>query len=179
MIFQKNFFSCALTCLLHSFFISLVMHITCAQANDVVVGKLAPPITLHTIDGQKIASRDLIGKVVIVTFWASYCEPCQAELPLLSAYAEQHAKQGLVVLGFSLDSLGDIDNVKKVAKNLYFPVGLLPNQYADGYGRIWRMPVSFVINRARILVDDGWKDEQPIWTKERLHRLVDPLLSKP
>jgi thiol-disulfide isomerase/thioredoxin len=149
---------------------------TSALAKDLVLGKPAPPLVLHTLDGQTIASPDLIGQVVIITFWASYCDPCREELPLLSAYAESHVKQGLTVLGFCLDDPSNIDEVQKIAQKLSFPVGFLPNQYAGEYGRIWRMPVSFVIDRAGHLVDNGWNDDNPVWTKERLHRVMDPLL---
>jgi len=149
-----------------------------AQANNLVTGQAAPPLVLHTLDGKDIATVDLIGKIVIVTFWASYCDPCLEELPLLSSYAASHAKQGLQVLGFSIDPPDNIAAVEKIAQTLSFPVGLLGSNYAGDYGRIWRMPVSFVIDRSGRLVDNGWKDDNPIWTKERLRRIVDPLLGK-
>jgi len=147
------------------------------QANDLVLGQPAPPLILHTLDGPAIATTDLIGRIVIVTFWASYCDPCREELPLLSDYAASHATLGLSVLGFCIDPPDNIDEVRKVADTLSFPVGLLGTPYAGGYGRIWRMPVSFVIDRAGNLVDNGWNDDNPIWTADRLHRIVDPLLT--
>jgi peroxiredoxin len=149
-----------------------------AQAKELEVGQPAPPLVLHTLDGHSIATHDLLGQVVIATFWATWCEPCREELPLLSTYAEQHAQQGLRVLGFSLDGPEDLANVKKVAANLSFPVGLLGNPWAGEYGRIWHIPVSFVIDRSGRLADNGWNDDQPVWTKERLQRIVDPLLSR-
>lgn len=149
-----------------------------ARANSLVVGQPAPPITLTTLDGQHIASGDLRGKVVIVTFWATWCEPCREELPLLSRYARQHAQQGLVVLGFSLDSPDQLAQVRSVASSLSFPVGLLGDPHVPGYGRIWHLPVSFVIGRTGTLMDDGWKDSQPVWTSGRLQRIVSPLLDR-
>jgi cytochrome c biogenesis protein CcmG/thiol:disulfide interchange protein DsbE len=146
-------------------------------ANDLKLGKLAPPLVLHTVDGRNIATRDLIGQVVIVTFWASWCGPCREELPLLSDYAARHAKDGLQVLGFCLDDADNVKQVREVAATLSFPVGILGSAYAGGYGRIWRMPVSFVIDRNGHLVDNGWDDPQPIWTAERLQRVMDPLLT--
>jgi cytochrome c biogenesis protein CcmG, thiol:disulfide interchange protein DsbE len=146
-------------------------------ANDLVVGKQAPPITLNTLDGKQIDLRDLRGKVVIVTFWATWCDPCREELPLLSRYAQAHAGQGLVVLGFSLDTPDELDQVKTVANSLSFPVGLLGDPHVPGYGRIWHLPVSFTIDRNGQLVDNGWKDEQPAWTSDRLDKVVTPLLS--
>lgn len=147
-----------------------------ARANELRVGQMAPPLVLTTLDGRKIATHDLLGQVVIITFWASYCEPCRDELPLLSAYAEANAARGLRVLGFALDGPDMLEDVKKVAGRLSFPVGLLGNPYAGGYGRIWRMPVSFVITRDGKLAHDGWLDKEPSWTAESLHRVVDPLL---
>lgn len=147
-----------------------------AHANDLVVGRTAPSITLTTLDGKRISSADLRGKLVIVTFWATWCEPCREELPLLSRYAKQHAAQGLVVLGFSLDPPADIAKVRRVASTLSFPVGLLGDPHVPGYGRIWHLPVSFVIGRDGRLLDNGWKAQQPAWTSRRLQQFVTPLL---
>ena len=74
-----------------------------AQANELRLGQPAPALVLHTLDGRHLATQDLLGRVVLATFWATWCEPCLDELPLLSAYAQRHAAQGLQVLGFSLD----------------------------------------------------------------------------
>src|ERR1700692_4846273 len=58
-----------------------------ASANALRVGAAAPAATLVTLDGQRIATSDLLGRVVILTFWATWCAPCREELPLLSASA--------------------------------------------------------------------------------------------
>jgi cytochrome c biogenesis protein CcmG, thiol:disulfide interchange protein DsbE len=148
-----------------------------ARANDLRLGQPAPPATLVTLDGARIDTRDLIGRVVILTFWATWCGPCREELPLLSAYAEEHAARGLSVLGFTLDTEEDLLKVRHVAQALKFPVGLLDHSSLPGYGRIWRIPVNFTIDRKGRLVDDGWKDKEAVWTAQRLERIVAPLLS--
>ncbi|HEX7907078.1 MAG TPA: TlpA disulfide reductase family protein, partial [Paraburkholderia sp.] len=74
---------------------------TCAAT--LAVGQPAPSLVLHTLDGRNISTADLLGKVIVLTFWATWCEPCRDELPLLSAYAARNADRGLQVLGFSLD----------------------------------------------------------------------------
>jgi len=147
-----------------------------ALASALEAGRQAPPLVLHTLDGRNISTRDLIGQVVIATFWATWCAPCREELPLLSAYAALHAQRGLRVLGFSIDGPEGLPKVREVAAGLSFPVGLLGSPWAGAYGRIWRIPVSFVIDRAGRLADNGWDDAQPVWTRERLRRVVDPLL---
>src|SRR5262252_3212825 len=75
-----------------------------ARAGALKVGAPAPPASLVTLDGRRITTSDLLGQVVILTFWATWCEPCREELPMLSGYAGRHAHQGLRVLGFSLDA---------------------------------------------------------------------------
>lgn len=148
-----------------------------AFANDLVIGQPAPDITLTTLEGKRIALHDLRGKTVILTFWATWCDPCRDELPLLSRYANQHAKDGLVVLGFSLDGPDNLDQVRKIAGTLRFPVGLLGDPHVPGYGRIWHLPVNFTIDRDGKLVDNGWKDKRPAWTQQRLDQVVTPLLN--
>jgi cytochrome c biogenesis protein CcmG/thiol:disulfide interchange protein DsbE len=41
---------------------------------------------------------------------------------------------------------------------------------------MWRIPVSFTIDRSGLLSDNGWDDKDPVWTSERLERIVTPLL---
>ena len=152
------------------------LHAPWAQANEVRVGQPAPAATLTTLDGKRLSTSELTGHVVILTFWATWCVPCRDELPLLSTYAAEHAAQGLSVLGFALNTPDEMEQVRAVARTLSFPVGFLEHSSAPGYGRIWRIPVNFTIDRAGRLVDDGWKDRHPVWTRERLARVVTPLL---
>ena len=149
-----------------------------AWANDLHLGQPAPPATLTTLDGAHIDTKSLVGRVVILTFWATWCGPCRTELPLLSSYAEKHAAQGLTVLGFTLDPAQNMPKIRQVAQALSFPVGLVDNSSLPGYGRIWRIPVNFTIDRQGRLIDDGWKDKQATWTAERLERIVAPLLNE-
>ena len=149
-----------------------------AAADELQEGTRAPPVTLATVDGARISSAELVGSVVILTFWATWCAPCRDELPLLSRYATEHAAAGLRVLGFSLDTPDALSDVRRIAQSLRFPVGLLANSSAPGYGRIWRLPVNFTIDRAGLLVEDGWKLKKPSWTQERLEEVVTPLLAR-
>ena len=148
-----------------------------AWADDLRVGLPAPVAVLHTLDGLTLSTADLRGEVVILTFWATWCDPCRQGLPVLSRYAAEHAAQGLRVLGFCLDGPERLPQVRAVAETLSFPVGLLPSPWFGGYGRIWRIPVSFVIDRAGRLADNGWNDPHPAWTQDRLRRVVGPLLA--
>ena len=148
-----------------------------AWAAGLRVGAPAPIATLVTLEGQRISSTDLLGQVVILTFWATWCAPCREELPLLSDYLAQHADGGLQILAFGLDTRDRLADVRQVAQSVRFPVGLMSDSSAPGYGRIWRLPVSFTIDRAGLLAADGWKEKRPVWTRERLDEVVTPLLA--
>jgi len=160
-------------------FMMLAVCIPGAFASDLRIGQPAPGITLDTLDGRHISLDALHGKTVILTFWATWCEPCRDELPLLSRYAQEHARDDVVVLGFSLDTPDTLVQVQQIASALSFPTGLLGDPHVPGYGRIWRLPVSFVVDRNGLLVHDGWKDKQPEFTRERLEQVVTPLLGQP
>ena len=148
-----------------------------AWAGGLHVGAPAPAATLVTLDGQHISTTELLGHVVILTFWATWCSPCRDELPLLSDYLARHTAAGLRILAFSLDTREQLAEVRRVAQTLRFPVGLMSDSSAPGYGRIWRLPVSFTIDRQGLLAEDGWKEKKPAWTRERLDQLVTPLLA--
>jgi peroxiredoxin len=145
-------------------------------ANELRVGAPAPVATLVALEGPTLRSSDFAGQVVVLTFFATWCPPCRGELPLLAQFAARHAGDGLRVLGFSLDGAESLAEVTRLAQSLPFPVGLLSRSDVSGYGRIWRLPVNFTIDRSRRLRNDGWREHQPAWTAERLEQIVLPLL---
>jgi cytochrome oxidase Cu insertion factor (SCO1/SenC/PrrC family)/thiol-disulfide isomerase/thioredoxin len=60
------------------------------------VGRRAPDIALRGLDGQTVSLRKQLGRAVVVTFWATWCQPCRHDMPLLAAAARSHP--GLLVL---------------------------------------------------------------------------------
>lgn len=149
-----------------------------AWAGALQVGAPAPPATLVSLTGEHLSTAMLRGQVVILTFWATWCSPCREELPILGAFSTRHAAEGLKVLGFSLDGPEELAQVRAIAATLPFPNGLLTPESAPGYGRIWRLPVSFVIARDGRLANNGWLEKNPVLTEERLERQVIPLLAE-
>jgi thiol-disulfide isomerase/thioredoxin len=88
-------------------FISLFL---LAAASAIAAQRAKPPRDPEVIDAQgfqKVLEK-YRGKSVVVTFWATWCEPCRDEYPLLNELAKQFAPQGLHVVGINLDDDGDI-----------------------------------------------------------------------
>src|SRR5580692_3962533 len=67
-------------------------------------GDSAPAFNVTVDSGQRISPTDFGGKVLLLNFWATWCEPCQAELPSLKTLAKTLAPRGLVVLAISQDT---------------------------------------------------------------------------
>jgi cytochrome c biogenesis protein CcmG, thiol:disulfide interchange protein DsbE len=115
-------------------------------------GKMAPPLTATQIDGQAFA----LGKeVTIIHFWATWCEPCRKEMPALESYYQQHRAQGLRVLAISMDDPGDDASVRQLMRQFSFAAAFARDTDYTGYGRVWRMPMTFVVDRHGLLRKDG------------------------
>ncbi|MGB7844505.1 MAG: TlpA disulfide reductase family protein [Candidatus Acidiferrum sp.] len=68
--------------------------------------QVAPDFELQDVSGKEVKLSDLKGKVVLVNFWATWCEGCQVEIPWFVEFAKKYEDKGLVVIGVSLDGDG-------------------------------------------------------------------------
>ncbi|HTS12172.1 MAG TPA: TlpA disulfide reductase family protein [Candidatus Limnocylindrales bacterium] len=95
-------------------------HPAAARQASSTAHKSAQPADLPLIDlaGYQHALAKYRGKPVLVSFWATWCEPCRDEFPMVTQLARQYAPQGLAVFGVSLDDDADIHLVRRfLAKN--------------------------------------------------------------
>jgi cytochrome c biogenesis protein CcmG, thiol:disulfide interchange protein DsbE len=141
------------------------------------VGKPAPEITATLLDGGKFDLAALTGKVVVVHFWATWCAPCREEMPVLEAFYRAHQSEGLVVVAITLDTRADLDKVRKVMADFGYPAALLEDTRAPGYGRIWRVPLTFAIDRRGVLRREGF-EATPTIDAATLDHDVLPLLQE-
>lgn len=97
---------------------------TGVYSSDVYAADNAPQFSLRDINGQSVSLEDYKGQVVLVNFWATWCGPCQAEMPHLQKMYVELKEQGFVVLSISADNARDASKVKPlIKKNRYtFPV---------------------------------------------------------
>jgi peroxiredoxin len=140
-------------------------------------GATAPGFAARTLDGRVFHLADLRGKVVLLHFWATWCPPCREELPALERYYRQHKAEGLEIVALSIEGLDDLEQVRKVAAVYSFPLGLVANAEISDYGRIWMLPLSFVIDRHGRLRISEWTGERKI-DDARLDAALTPLLEE-
>jgi len=113
-----------------------------------IVGK-APDFKLTTLDGKDVTAASLKGKVVVVDFWATWCGPCVAEIPGYVELHKKYAKDGLVIIGVSVDR-GGAAKVKQFAdKNGMDYLVAMGDDGALGeaFGGFDAIPTTFLIDR--------------------------------
>lgn len=124
-------------------------------------GEQAPNFKVVTTSGQSVSLENYRGYVLVMDFFATWCPPCRASIPHLIAMNRKYGKQGLQVLGQSLDEDGE-QVVKSfiTERGINYPVALATEKVGTDYG-IVSVPVMFVIDKkGRVAqVYRGFSDE--------------------
>jgi len=113
----------------------------------------APTFSVRTLDGKPLRLADLRNRAVVVDFWATWCGPCRASMPHLSTMQTRYEKQGLTVIGLSVDENGP-QGVRRIASQwgVKFPLAMANDDVLDAYGPIRSIPTTFFINRNGAIV---------------------------
>ena len=80
-----------------------------------LVGQPRPPWTLGAADGRRVSAHEFDGDVVLLNFWATWCAPCRAEMPMLVEVQRDYADRGFEVIGIALD---DVQQARDFADEL-------------------------------------------------------------
>ncbi len=118
-----------------------------------LAGHAAPSFSLPASDGSMIELEGLRGKPIVLNFWASWCGPCEAEMPELQAAYARYGSKDLVVLGVNQ---GEDDAIVKdymQRLGITFPVALDRQLIAAGRYKIESLPTTFFIDRNGIIRD--------------------------
>ena len=107
----------------------------------------APDFTLHTMSGTNLRLQEQRGNVVMINFWATWCGPCQQELPKLNQLYEKYRGAGFVLLGVNVDD--DVKHASAVAGKLglTFPVLLDTDKSLSHLYDLSIMPSTLLIDR--------------------------------
>ncbi len=135
---------------------------------------LAPAFTLASLSGSQASLNQYKGQVVMVNFWATWCGPCQQEMPLLDQMYKKFKPTGFTLLGINVDK--DVPTVKDLLarKPVAFPILLDPtNQVSKAY-HVNDMPSTVIIDRKGDIryVHRGYKPGDENEYQNRIRQLI-------
>jgi thiol-disulfide isomerase/thioredoxin len=112
---------------------------------------MAPEFVRRDLTGHNLDLARLHGKVVLLNFWATWCAPCQVEMPTFARWQEQYGPQHLTVIGISMDD--DSEPVRRMmrAQRIDYPVAMGDAKLGQRYGGVLGLPLTFLIDRNGIV----------------------------
>lgn len=132
-------------------FLALLVSIVAAGITraDSVPATPAPAWTLKDLEGKPVSFAQFKGKVVVIDFWATWCGPCRVEIPGYVELQKKYAKDGLVIIGISLDEKGPAVVKQFAAKmGVNYQMVMADDKIVEAFGGIEAIPTTFIIDRA-------------------------------
>ncbi len=108
---------------------------------------LAPDFTLPQLDGQMLRLSTYRGKVVLLDFWATWCDPCREEIPHFVELQKKYGDRGLQIIGISMDDGPEPVRPFSQQFHMNYPVVMGTAKTGELYGGILGLPISFLIAR--------------------------------
>lgn len=137
--------------------------------------KCLPDVSFHDTDGKAYTLQDLTGKVVVVNFWATWCHPCQKEIPDLSKVSERYKDKGVLILGMLADNPDDDKLLNFRSDNeMTYPVIRMNSDINVSYGYPDQLPTTYVFDRSGTQVFS----HVGALREEKLVELLEPLVAK-
>jgi thiol-disulfide isomerase/thioredoxin len=117
------------------------------------LGSSLPDFSVKDLQGRGIPSADLRGKVVLIDFWATWCQPCKKEMPGYQKLVDRYGARGFVVVGFKFDTMADSEDPVQSAKKIgvHYPLAIAPDELKQKFGGIDGLPTTMLYDRKGIL----------------------------
>lgn len=116
---------------------------------DTIVNSQAKDFSLLSIENKTVTLADFKDKIVILNFWATWCPPCQKEIPDFISFYEKYHDKGVAIVGIAIDEEG-VSIVKPFAEKykMNYPVLIGNENIIADYGAMVAIPTSFLIDRS-------------------------------
>ena len=117
------------------------------------IGSRLPNFSVKDLRGREISSIDLHGKVVLIDFWATWCQPCKKEMPGYQRLVDQYGSRGFAVVGFKFDTMTDTEDPLLFAKKIgaHYPLAIAADDLKQKFGGIEGLPTTMLYDRQGIL----------------------------
>lgn len=117
------------------------------------IGSRLPEFSVKDLQGHETSSADLRGKVVLIDFWATWCQPCKKEMPGYQKLQDRYGTLGFAVVGFKFDTMMDTENPVQFAKKIgvHYPLARASDDLKQKFGGIEGLPTTMLYDRQGIL----------------------------
>ena len=142
-------------------------------------GQPAPGFTLLTLDGGRASLTDHRDKLVVLNFWATWCQPCTVEMPSLEALWRRYRDRGLIVVGVCVDRGAPKALLEPYVRNLKltFPILLDPDSKTSDRWRVTALPATFLVRPGGEVAGMAMGARE--WNSDEMRALVERLLPHP
>jgi peroxiredoxin len=147
-----------------------------AGVTELKEGQRGPGLRLAGLDGQPVSLEQWRDRVVVLNFWATWCQPCTLEMPTLEALWRAYRERGLVVVGVSVDRGAPRAVLDPYLKNLglTFPILLDPEGAAAGAWRVTGIPATFLVRPGGDVVGMAMGARE--WNSREMRALLETML---
>jgi len=117
------------------------------------IGSHLPDFAVTDLQGLTLSSSDLRGKVVLVDFWATWCQPCKKEMPGYQKLVDRYGSRGFVTIGFKFDTMRDMEDPLQFASEIgvRYPLAVATHDVKQRFGGIEGLPTTMLYDRQGIL----------------------------
>lgn len=117
------------------------------------IGSQLPEFSVHDFHGREISSAALRDKVVIIDFWATWCQPCKREMPGYQRLLDRYGSRGLAVIGFKTSMMRDTEDPVRFAREIgvHYPLATASPAILQNFGGLQGLPTTFIYDRHGIL----------------------------
>jgi thiol-disulfide isomerase/thioredoxin len=117
------------------------------------IGSHLPEIAMKDLKGRPLSSADLRGKVVLVDFWATWCQPCKKEMPGYQKLLDRYGSRGFAVIGLKFDTMRDTVDPLQFASEIgvRYPLAVATEDVKQKFGGIEGLPTTMLYDRQGIL----------------------------
>lgn len=113
------------------------------------IGSQLPSFSVKDLQGHEIFSAELRGKVVLIDFWATWCQPCKQEMPGYQKLVDRYGARGFAVVGFKFDTMMDTEDPVVFAKKIgvRYPLAVAADDLKQKFGGIEGLPTTMLYDR--------------------------------